>query len=77
VIVDGVKYLGTQLKRLFESPSKKNLRASRKDLHDNRHEMQRSISTAMESGRKSTKALKVAEQALRTLEKHQKDDYKK
>jgi hypothetical protein len=35
--------------------------------------MQRSISVAMESGRKSTKALKVAENALKMLEKHQDD----
>jgi isoaspartyl peptidase/L-asparaginase-like protein (Ntn-hydrolase superfamily) len=58
------------LKSLFESEAKKQLRASRKDLHNNRQEMQRSISTAMESGRKSSKALDVAERALRMLEKN-------
>lgn len=58
------------LKHLFESGSKKKLRASRNDLHLNRQEMQRSISTAMESRRKSSQALKVAENALKLLEKH-------
>jgi hypothetical protein len=58
------------IKRLFESGSHKKFRAARKDLHENRQEMQRSISTAMESNRKSAKALKVAENALKVLEKH-------
>jgi hypothetical protein len=44
-------------------------------LHENRNEMQRSISTARQSGKKSHTALKVAEQALKTLEKH-KDYYR-
>jgi hypothetical protein len=63
------------LRGLFESESHKTFKRARKDLHENRHEMQRSISIAMESGRKSTKALKVAENALKHLEK--KDDCKK
>jgi isoaspartyl peptidase/L-asparaginase-like protein (Ntn-hydrolase superfamily) len=58
------------IKSLFESRSHKQWRASRKDLHENRQEMQRSISTAMESNRKSSKALDVAERALRMLEKN-------
>jgi hypothetical protein len=58
------------LKSLFESESHKELKRSRKDLHDNRNEMQRSIATARQSGKKSSVALKVAEQALKTLEKH-------
>lgn len=58
------------LKHLFESESSKKLRESRKELHDNKHEMQRSISVAMDSRRKSSAALKIAESALKTLEKH-------
>jgi hypothetical protein len=64
-------------KTLFEGESHKKFKQARKNLHENRHEMQRSISAAMESGRKSSKALKVAENALRQLEKHQDDDCKK
>jgi hypothetical protein len=63
------------LKRMFESRSHKELRASRRDLHDNKNEMQRSIATARQSGKKSSVALKVAEQALKMLEKH-KDYYR-
>jgi hypothetical protein len=58
------------LKHLFESQSYRNFRESRKDLHENRHEMQRSVSAAMETNRQSSKALKIAEQALKKLEKH-------
>lgn len=58
------------LKRLFETGSRKKLRESRKDLHDNKAEMQRSISVAMDSRRKSSAALKVAEHALKLLEEH-------
>jgi hypothetical protein len=65
------------LKGLFESESHKELKRSRKDLHDNRNEMQRSIATARLSGRKSSVALKVAEQALKQLEKAQDEDCKK
>jgi hypothetical protein len=61
------------IKRLFESESHKELRRSRKDLHDNRNEMQRSIATARQSGKKSSVALKVAEHALKRLE--QREDY--
>jgi hypothetical protein len=65
------------LKSLFESESHKELKRSRKDLHDNRNVMQRSIATARLSGRKSSVALKVAENALKQLEKTQDDDCKK
>lgn len=58
------------LKKLFESPSHKYLRASRKDLHENKNEMQKSIATARQSGKKSSEALQVAQHALRMLEKH-------
>jgi isoaspartyl peptidase/L-asparaginase-like protein (Ntn-hydrolase superfamily) len=58
------------VKSLFEGKSYKQFRASRRDLHENRQEMQRSISTAMEAGWKSSKALDVAERALRMLEKN-------
>jgi hypothetical protein len=61
------------IKRLFESESHKKFQRARKDLHDNRNEMQRSIATARQSGKKSSVALKVAEHALKTLEKH--EDY--
>jgi hypothetical protein len=61
------------LKSLFESESHKKLKQARVDLHDNRNEMQRSIATARQSGKKSSVALKVAEHALKTLEKH--EDY--
>jgi hypothetical protein len=44
-------------------------------LHDSRNEMQRSIASARQSGKKSSVALKVAEQALKTLERH-KDYYR-
>jgi hypothetical protein len=63
------------LKRLFESRSHKEFKLARKDLHENRQEMQRAISSAMESRRKVSVALKVAEHALKTLEKH-KDYYR-
>jgi hypothetical protein len=65
------------IKSLFETESHKELRRSRKDLHDNRNEMQRSIATARQSSRKSYVALKVAEHALKQLEKNQDDDCKK
>jgi hypothetical protein len=58
------------IKKLFESESHKKLLRARKDLHDNRNEMQRSIATARQSGKKSSVALKVAEDALKMLEKH-------
>jgi hypothetical protein len=58
------------IKRIFEGGSYKKFRESRKELHENRREMQRSISAAMEVGRQSSKALKIAENALKTLEKH-------
>lgn len=58
-------------KRLFESQSLKALRASRKDLHDNKNEMQKSVATARQSGKKSSEALKVAERALQMLENRQ------
>jgi uncharacterized protein YukE len=58
------------VKRLFEGESHKKFKEARKDLHDNRNEMQRSIATARQSGKKSSVALKVAEQALKTLERH-------
>lgn len=63
------------LKSLFESESHKAFKRARKDLHDNRNEMQRSIATARQSGKKSSVALKVAEQALKMLEQH-KDYYR-
>jgi hypothetical protein len=59
-------------KRLFESRSLRDLRASRKDLHDNRNEAQKSVSAARLSGKNSYAALKVAERALEMLEKRQK-----
>jgi hypothetical protein len=58
------------LKRLFESEGHKQFKRARRDLHENRQEMQRAISTAMDSRRKSSQALKVAEDALKQLEKH-------
>jgi hypothetical protein len=58
------------LKRLLEGESHKKFTQARKDLHDNRNEMQRSIASAKQSGKKSSVALKVAEQALKTLERH-------
>jgi hypothetical protein len=63
------------LKRLFEGESHKKFKQARKDLHDNKNEMQRSIATARQSGKKSSMALKVAENALKMLEKH-KDYYR-
>lgn len=59
------------LKHLFESHGFKTLRDSRKDIHDNRNEMAKSISVAKQSGKKSYEALRVAENALKMLEKHQ------
>jgi hypothetical protein len=65
------------IKGLFESESHKQLKRSRKDLHENRNEMQKSIATARLSGKKSFVALKVAENALKQLEKTQDDECKK
>jgi hypothetical protein len=70
VIVDWIK-------SLFEGESHKEFKRARKDLHENRREMQKSISEAMISRRKSSQALKVAEHALKQLEKQQDDDCKK
>jgi hypothetical protein len=61
------------LKSLFEGESHKKFKRARKDLHDSKNEMQRSIATARQSGKKSSQALKVAENALKTLEKR--EDY--
>jgi uncharacterized protein YukE len=61
------------LKSLFEGESHKKFKEARKDLHDNRNEMQRSIASAKQSGKKSSAALKVAEHALKTLKRH--EDY--
>jgi hypothetical protein len=63
------------IKSLFEGESHKKFKQARKDLHDNKNEMQRSIATARQSGKKSSMALKVAENALKMLEKH-KDYYR-
>jgi hypothetical protein len=63
------------LKRLFEGGSHKKFKQAREVLHDSKNEMQRSIATARQSGKKSSVALKVAEQALKTLERH-KDYYR-
>jgi hypothetical protein len=52
------------LKRMFESESRRTLRESRKYLHENRNEMQKSIATSRQSGKKSSEALRVAEHAL-------------
>lgn len=65
------------IKSLFEGESHKEFKRARKDLHDNRNEMQKSIATARLSRRKSSVALKVAENALKMLEKVQDDDCKK
>jgi hypothetical protein len=48
------------IKSLFEGESHKEFKRARKDLHENRHEMQKSISEAVISRRKSYTALKVA-----------------